>query len=246
MKLVVMENGYDISKAVSAEIISQINQKPDSVLGFATGNSPIETYKRIIEAYENGEVSLKNISTFNLDEYCGLDHDNIDGYYYFMKKMLFGQTDVDFSNVNFLDGTAQDYERECARYSEKIDTMGIDIQLLGVGTNGHIGFNEPADEFTHGAFCVKLTESTIKSNIVLFEGRQMPTHALTMGVGDIMKAKKILLIATGASKAKAIKAMFEGPVTPMCPASILQTHPDVTIFADKESIALLSTETING
>lgn len=246
MKLVVMDNGYDISVAVAKEFIKQINEKPDSILSFATGNSPIETYKRLIEAYKSGEVSFKNITTFNLDEYCGLDHDNIDGYYYFMKKQLFGETDVDFSKVNFLNGTAEDYESECKSYSDKIAKNGIDIQLLGVGTNGHIGFNEPADDFTDGAFCVKLTQSTIDSNKVLFNGRQMPTHALTMGVGDIMKAKKIILIATGASKAKAIKAMFEGPVTPMCPASILQTHPDVTIFADKDSISLLSAETING
>lgn len=239
-----MDSSYDISVAVANEFVKQINEKPDSCLCFATGNSPIETYERLVEAYNRGDVSFKNITTFNLDEYCGLDHDNADGYFYFMKKQLFGRTDVDFSNVNFLDGTADDIEKECKSYSAKLRKKGVDIQLLGVGTNGHIGFNEPSDKYTDTAFRVQLTQSTIESNKVLFEGRQMPTQALTMGVGDIMKAKRIILIATGASKAKAIKAMFEGEITPQCPASILRCHPDVTIYTDKDSISLLSQETI--
>lgn len=240
MKVVLLNSTYEISKAVSSIIIEQITQKPDSVLGFATGSSPVETYKRIIEAYENGEVSLKDITTFNLDEYCGLPHENENSYYYFMKDNLFGKTDIDYNKVHFLSGTTGDIDKECQVYRDDIEKAGgIDIQLLGVGTNGHIGFNEPSESFTDGPFKVKLAESTIKANSRFFEDGQVPEYALTMGIGDIMKAKKILLIATGASKTHAVKQMIEGEVTPHCPASILQNHPDATIFIDNESAALL-------
>ncbi|MCM1364879.1 MAG: glucosamine-6-phosphate deaminase [Faecalibacterium sp.] len=241
MKIVLMDSAYDISKAVSSIIIEQIKSKPNSVLGFATGASPVETYKRIIESYEKGEVSLKDITTFNLDEYCGISQDNVNSYYYFMKDNLFGKTDVDFSKVNFLSGQSDDIESECSAYREKIKNAGgIDIQLLGVGRNGHIGFNEPADEFTDGPFKVQLTESTIAANSKYFENDDMPRYALTMGIGDIMNAKKILLIATGESKANAIYQMIKGEVSPQCPASILQNHPDCTIYVDKESAKLIS------
>ncbi len=243
MKIIVLENAYEISKQASEIIIKQINNKHGSVLGFATGASPVETYKRIIESYENGEVSLKHITTFNLDEYADIDRENVNSYYYFMKDNLFGKTDVDFSKVNFLSGVKpEDAQAECKRYYEKIKQAGgIDIQLLGIGTNGHIGFNEPGDEFMDTPFLVKLTQSTIDSNKKYFEavGAEMPEYALTMGIGDIMRAKKIVLIATGTSKAKAIKALVEGEVTPKCPASILKLHSDVTIFLDKESASLL-------
>lgn len=242
MKIVKLSTANEISKEVAAVIIDQINSKPDSVLGFATGSSPIETYKRIIESYQDGKVSLKNITTFNLDEYCGLNHENENSYYYFMKDNLFGKTDVDFGKVNFLSGTSDDIAAECKAYQDKIAAAGgLDIQLLGIGANGHIGFNEPSDEFADGPFQVKLTESTINANRRFFEKEEdVPRYAVTMGIGDIMRAKKILLIATGAAKAEAVKAMVEGEVTPACPASVLQNHPDATIFIDEESAALLS------
>lgn len=241
MKVILMDNAYEISKAVSSIIIDKINNKPNCVLGFATGASPVETYKRIIESYKEGSVSLKDITTFNLDEYCGLSHDNINSYYYFMKDNLFGKTDVDFNKVNFLSGESDDIEAECDAYREKIKNAGgIDIQLLGVGTNGHIGFNEPAEKFTDGPFKVKLTQSTIDANSKYFENGDMPRYALTMGIGDIMNAKKILLIATGEAKANAVYQMVKGEVTPQCPASILQTHPDCTIYVDKASAKLIS------
>lgn len=240
MNVVKLKDPKEISIKVAEIFIDQINKKPDSVLGFATGSSPVETYKRIIENYENGKVSLKNITTFNLDEYCGLQKDNENSYYYFMKDNLFGKTDVDFSKVNFLSGTSGDIEAECKAYEDAIAKAGgIDIQLLGVGTNGHIGFNEPSDSFTDGPFKVKLTQSTIDSNSKYFENGDMPTHALTMGIGDIMRAKKIVLIATGDSKAQAVYNMIKGEVTPSCPASVLQNHPDATIFIDEESAKLL-------
>lgn len=239
MNIVLLNNVYDISVKVSQIIADQVKAKPNSVLGFATGASPVETYKRLIEKYESGEVSFKDITTFNLDEYCGLSRENKNSYFYFMKDNLFGKTDVDFEKVHFLSAHGNE-EEECKKYREEIAACGgIDIQLLGVGTNGHIGFNEPSDKFTDGPFKVKLTESTIKANSKYFENDDMPRYALTMGVGDIMNAKKIILIATGESKAKAVYAMVNGEVTPQCPASILQTHSDVTIFVDKESAKLL-------
>ena len=243
MKVIVLDNPVQISEAAADIIIKQVNNKHGSVLGFATGASPVETYKRIIEAYEKGGVSLKYITTFNLDEYVGLDRENVNSYFYFMKDNLFGKTDVDFSRVNFLSGTADNSEEECKRYSEKIkESGGIDIQILGIGTNGHIGFNEPGDTFADGPFAVKLTQSTIDSNKKYFEavGDTMPEYALTMGIGDIMRSRKIILIATGESKAKAVKALVEGEVSPECPASILKLHGDVTVFLDKESASLLS------
>ena len=240
MKVVKLQNAYDISVEVAKIITDQINAKPESVLGFATGSSPVETYKRIIEKYEKGEVSLKDITTFNLDEYCGLPQDNVNSYFYFMKDNLFGKTDVDFGKVNFLSGTSGEIEAECEAYRKAIEEAGgIDIQILGIGTNGHIGFNEPSDSFTDGPFRVKLTQSTIDSNIKYFEDGNMPTHALTMGTGDIMRAKKIVLIATGEAKAEAIFKTVKGEVTPMCPASVLQNHPDATIFVDEEAAKLL-------
>ncbi len=243
MKVIVLDNAVEISKQAAEIIIKQVNSNHGSVLGFATGASPVETYKRIIESYERGEVSLRHITTFNLDEYADIDRENVNSYYYFMKDNLFGKTDVDFDKVNFLSGVKpEDAEAECERYYNRIkEAGGIDIQLLGIGTNGHIGFNEPGDEFMDKPFLVKLTQSTIDSNSKYFEavGAKMPHYALTMGIGDIMRARKIVLIATGASKAKAVKALVEGKVTPECPASILQLHADVTIFLDKESAALL-------
>lgn len=243
MRVIVMNDPVEISKEAAKIIIKQINNKHGSVLGFATGATPVETYKRIIEAYEKGEVSLKYIKTFNLDEYVGLDRDNVNSYFYFMKENLFGKTDVDFDRVNFLSGTAEDSEAECKRYSDRIkECGGIDIQLLGIGTNGHIGFNEPGEKFADGPFAVKLTQSTIDSNRKYFEavGDTMPEYALTMGIGDIMRSRKIILIATGESKAKAVKALVEGEVSAHCPASILRLHSDVTVFLDKESASLLS------
>lgn len=240
MKVIVMDNAFEISKAVSSIIISEVKNNPKAVLGFATGASPVETYKRMIEACQNGEVSFKNITTFNLDEYCGLEKTDENSYFYFMKDNLFGKTDVDFKKVNFLSGNESQSEESCREYEEKIKAAGgIDIQLLGIGTNGHIGFNEPSDSFSDEPFKVKLTQSTIDSNSKYFKDKKMPGYALTMGIGDIMRAKKIILIATGESKANAVFKMVKGEVTPSCPASVLQNHADAVIYLDKESAKLL-------
>ena len=236
MKVIVMKDAAEISNAAADIIIKQVNRKHGSVIGFATGASPVETYKRIIEAYEKNEVSLKYITTFNLDEYVGLDRENVNSYFYFMKENLFGKTDVDFDRVNFLSGTAEDMDAECVRYSECIrNSGGIDIQILGIGTNGHIGFNEPGDKFADGPFAVKLTQSTIDSNKKYFEavGDKMPEYALTMGIGTILNAKKIIILANGAAKHAAIAKMLEGKLDTSCPASMLNLHADVTVICDE-------------
>ena len=242
MKVIVMNDAVEISHEAASIIVNQINKNRGSVIDFATGASPVETYKRIIEKYQSGEVSLKHITTFNLDEYVGLARDNVNSYYYFMQDNLFGKTDVDTEKVNFLSGLADDLEAECERYYERIKQCGgIDLQILGIGTNGHIGFNEPGDKFADRPFSVKLTQSTIDSNRKYFEavGDTMPEYALTMGIGDIMRSRKIILIATGESKAKALKQLVEGSVSPSCPATILQLHADVTILLDKAAASLL-------
>ena len=194
----------------------------------------------LIKMYENGEVSFKDITTFNLDEYCDLDKNDKNSYYTFMHEQLFNGLDILEENVHFLDGNAEDADAECKRYdAEIVAAGGIDIQLLGIGNNAHIGFNEPADSFTDGSFKVKLTDSTIEANKIYFDENPMPHYALTMGVNQIMSAKKIILIATGPKKAEAVRNMIKGEVTPQVPASILQNHNDVEIFLDEAAASLL-------
>lgn len=231
----------EIGVAVAEIFTNQVKSKPDCVLGLATGATPIPTYNNIIKNFNEGDFSFKGVKTYNLDEYCNLPKEDKNSYYTFMHKQLFDSLDILEENVHFLDGNAVDTEAECKRYDDEINAAGgIDIQLLGIGNNAHIGFNEPADEFTNGSFKVTLTQSTIDANKIYFDENPMPTHALTMGIRQIMSAKQIILIATGPKKAEAIKNMIEGPVTPQVPASILQEHDDVLIFLDEEAASLLS------
>lgn len=231
----IFDNAEQIGSAVAHKIIEQINESPNSVLGFATGASPIPTYKNLIKAYNNGEVSFKNVKTFNLDEYCDLPVEDKNSYYSFMHENLFNHIDVKEENINFLNGNAENAEAECERYDNLISENKIDIQLLGVGRNGHIGFNEPANKFTKGSFKVRLTQSTIDANSIYFDENPMPRFALTMGTASIMKSKMIIMVATGRSKSDAIYGMVHGDITPSCPASVLQLHPNVHIFLDKEA-----------
>ena len=240
LKLIVKNNSSEIAETVSAAIAAQIRKKPDSVLGFATGSSPIETYEKLIKKHEAGELSFKNVRSFNLDEYCGLSHEDPHSYFFFMQEKLFSRIDIDPENIHFMNGLAENDELECRRYSETLRQEGIDIQLLGVGRNGHIGFNEPSDKFSDGAFCVTLEDSTIEANKRFFEKKDdVPTKALTMGIGDIMSARKIILIATGSAKAEAIRSLILGEVTPLCPVSILQRHPNATVYCDPEAARLI-------
>ena len=239
MILHIFNNAEEIGKAVANLIVEQVNEKPDSVLGFATGASPVPTYKSLIKAYNKGKVSFKDITTFNLDEYCDLPKDDKNSYYTFMHENLFNHIDVKEENVNFLNGNAEDTDAECLRYDDLLTENKIDIQLLGVGRNGHIGFNEPSNKFTKGSFKVRLSQSTIDANSVYFDENPMPNYALTMGTVSIMKSKQIILIATGRSKSDAIDGLVNGDITPSCPASVLQLHPNVHIFLDKAAAARL-------
>lgn len=239
MDIRIFKNEAEIGAAAGKLYVDYINANPNCVLGFATGASPVPTYNYIVDEYNKGNVSFKGVKTFNLDEYCDLPKNHKNSYYTFMQENLFSKVDLDQSNVDFLDGNA-DPEAESKRYAEAIKAKGgIDIQLLGIGRNGHIAFNEPSDAFTDEAWKVTLTQSTIDANSIYFDDIPMPHYAMTMGIGSIMRSKKIVLVATGASKAEAVKNMIKGEVTPQCPASVLQQHSDVVVFLDEAAAALL-------
>ena len=228
--------------AVCADIFTALlTEKPNCVLGLATGASPVKTYRELIQRYESGQISFAGVTTFNLDEYCDLPRNEKNSYYTFMRQNLFDHLDIKPENVHIMDGNAADPEKEAAAFDAAIERAGgVDLQLLGVGRNGHIGFNEPAERFTDGSFKVKLNESTIEANSIYFDENPMPRFALTMGIGTIMKARKIVLIATGEKKAEAIRNAVEGEVTPHCPVSVLQTHPDALLLLDEAAASLLS------
>lgn len=227
---------YEEMSAIAAGIIGgQVLLKPNCVLGLATGSSPIGAYKDLVKSYEDGILDFSEVRTVNLDEYCGLDGTNPNSYRYFMNDNLFDHVNIDKANTHVPNGHADDLEEEAVRYESFIQSLGgIDLQLLGIGHNGHIGFNEPMDNFPATVHTVQLTESTINANSRLFERREdVPTQAITMGIGTIMKAKKILLIA-GPDKAEIVEKACFGKVTPEVPASVLQLHPDVTVILSAE------------
>lgn len=240
MEIKIFDTPDAVAPACADEFTSLLSSKDDCILGLATGASPVPTYRELIKRYNAGVISFKHASSFNLDEYVGLPRSDKNSYYTFMHKNLFNSVDINEKNVHILNGNAEDTEKECADYDAAIDAAGgIDIQLLGIGTNGHIGFNEPSDAFSDGTFKVKLTDSTVQSNSIYFTESAMPRYALTMGINSIMKAKKIVLIATGTSKAEAIKNAVKGEVTPRCPASVLQKHPNCIFFLDRAAASLL-------
>lgn len=241
MLIIKAKNYEDLSIKAANIMAAQITLKPNSVLGLATGSTPEGLYAKLIEKYNAGELDFSKIKTVNLDEYKGLSRDHDQSYYYFMNDKLFNHVNIDKANTNVPDGTKEDGEAECARYEELIKSMGgIDIQLLGIGGNGHIGFNEPDTSFIRDTHCVKLTDDTIEANSRFFASKDdVPKYAYTMGIGSIMQAKKILLVANGKGKADAIYKTVCGPITPEVPASVLQLHPDVTIVADEDALSLI-------
>lgn len=241
MNVLIYDNEEQISHASGVLIASEVIRKPNCVLGLATGSTALTPYRTMIELYKKGAVSFKNVTSFNLDEYCDLDPSDKNSYRSFMNDNLFSFIDIDTANTNFLDGNSTDIDAQCKGYEEKIKNAGgIDIQLLGIGSNGHIAFNEPSDTFPSISHQVALKESTIKDNARFFNSiDEVPTHSLTMGIGSIMNAKKIIIIAIGENKAKAVQQMVENDVSPMCPASILQFHNDVTLMVDKSAASLL-------
>ncbi|MGN0635180.1 MAG: glucosamine-6-phosphate deaminase [Acutalibacteraceae bacterium] len=240
MKVLTFKTVEEIGAAAGKMFVDVVKANDKAVLGLATGATPVPTYDYMAQACRKGEVSFKNVTTFNLDEYCDLPKEHKNSYYTFMFENLFSKIDVDPANVNFLNGNAPDAQAESDRYAEAIEAAGgIDIQFLGIGRNGHIAFNEPADKFTNNAFKVHLTQSTIEANSIYFDDIPMPHYAMTMGIGSIMRAKKIVLVATGKAKAEAVRTMLSGDINPHCPASILQAHPDCTVILDEDAASLL-------
>ena len=226
-------DSYEKMSHIAANIIfAQLINKPQSVLGLATGSSPVGTYKELIELCNKGDIDFSTVTSINLDEYVGLDGENDQSYRYFMNKNLFESVNIDINKTFVPNGKAADLEAECKAYDERIAAYGgIDLQLLGIGLDGHIGFNEPDSFFTKETHIVELDESTIKANARFFESEaDVPRKAVTMGMGGIMSAKKVLLIANGANKKEILEKAFFGPITPQIPASILQLHPDVTVI----------------
>ena len=241
MRIYKAKDYNDLSRKAANIISAQVILKPDCVLGLATGSTPIGTYKQLIEWYNRGDLDFSETKSVNLDEYRGLTKDNDQSYYYFMYNNLFKHININMDNTNVPDGTEPDSEKECARYEKVIEAYGgIDLQLLGLGHNGHIGFNEPAGDFAKTTHCVDLTESTIEANKRFFASvDDVPKQAYTMGIGTIMKAKKILLVVSGADKAQILHDVLCGPVTPDVPASVLQLHNDVIVVADEAALAKL-------
>ena len=240
MRLIRAKDYNDVSRKAANIIAAQIYLKPDCVLGLATGSSPVGTYKELIAKYEAGDLDLSKVRTVNLDEYVGLTKDHDQSYAYFMRSNLFDHVNINQNNCNIPNGMNPDAEAECARYDAVIDAFGgADLQLLGLGPNGHIGFNEPGEAFELETHCVDLTPATIEANKRFFDGNEdlVPKQAYTMGIKTIMQARKVLMVANGKGKADIVKKAFFGPVTPEVPASILQMHPDFILVGDEEALS---------
>lgn len=238
MIIFAVKDYLDLSRKAANIISSQITLKRNSVLGLATGSTPVGTYRQLVEKYQKGDLDFSTIRTVNLDEYRGLSGDHDQSYRYFMNDNLFSHVNIDLNNTNVPNGLEKDAERECSRYNQVIHSMGgIDLQLLGIGGNGHIGFNEPSSVFEKETHLVTLTEETRQANARFFASiDEVPTQAYTMGIKNIMDAGKILLLASGESKASALYDSLFGPITPGVPASILQLHPECIVIADEPAL----------
>lgn len=239
MQIVKAKDYDDMSRKAANIISAQVIMKPDCVLGLATGSTPIGTYKQLIDWYTKGDLDFGRVTSVNLDEYKGLGADSDQSYRYFMNTNLFGSINIRKERTFVPDGLEPDSDKACSMYNQIIsDVGGIDLQLLGLGHNGHIGFNEPSDNFEKQTHCVDLTASTIEANTRFFEkAEDVPRQAYTMGIQTIMQARKVLVVVSGADKAEILKKVVEGPITPQVPASILQLHNDVTIVADAAALS---------
>lgn len=241
MKIIKATDYKDMSRKAANIISAQVIMKPACVLGLATGSTPIGTYEQLVEWYKKGDLDFSGVTTVNLDEYRGISRDNEQSYYYFMNEKLFSKVNIDKERTFLPDGMEPDAEKACADYNAIIRSVGgIDLQLLGLGHNGHIGFNEPGMAFEAETHCVDLTESTMKANQRFFASMEdVPKQAYTMGIKTIMQAKKILVVVSGKDKAQILKDAFFGPITPHVQASVLQLHNDVTVVADAEALSAL-------
>lgn len=241
MQIHVYDNAAQVAQAAATLIAAQVLSKPDSILGLATGSTPIPTYQELSKMCNAGVVDFSKVRSFNLDEYCNLPVDHEQSYHSFMKAQLFDHINIDINNTRVPNGNAVDPQAECTDYDAAIAAAGgVDVQILGIGRNGHIGFNEPSDAFVYGCHIVNLTQSTIEANRRFFDSENdVPRQAISLGIGSIMNAKKVLLLATGADKADAIYNSVYGDVNPQTQASILRTHPDVIFLLDKAAASRL-------
>jgi glucosamine-6-phosphate deaminase len=235
MRIIKASDYNEMSRCAANIIAAQITLKPDSVLGLATGSTPIGTYKLLVKGYQQGNLDFSKVKSVNLDEYCGLDGSHDQSYRYFMNTNLFNHVNIDMANTNVPNGIATDLEQECKRYDRLIEELGgVDLQLLGIGHNGHIGFNEPNEFFDKATHVVELKQSTIDANSRFFEKiEDVPKRAITMGIKSIMSAKKVLLVA-GADKKDIIERALFGPITPQVPASVLQFHNDLIVVVSEK------------
>ena len=241
MRIIKTKDYNDMSRKAADIMASVITLNPTCTLGLATGSTPIGLYKNLIASYESGNLDFSKVHSINLDEYKGLSGDNDQSYRYFMNQNLFDHVNIDKANTNVPNGLEPDSDKACEAYNEIIHAAGgVDIQLLGLGRNGHIGFNEPCDHFPKETHCVDLTPSTIDANKRFFEKEEdVPRQAYTMGIGNIMSSHRILVLVSGKDKASILKQVVQGPVTPQVPGSILQFHPDCTIIADEDALSEL-------
>ena len=248
MRIIKAKDYQELSTKAASILAAQVTLKPDSVLGLATGSTPIGTYDQLVERYERGEVDFSQITTVNLDEYKGLDKENDQSYAYFMNKHLFNRINVDKKRTHLPDGMAADAKKECERYEKLIEEVGgVDLQVLGIGYNGHIGFCEPAPFFEKKTVCLDLAEATIEANKRFFESADdVPRQAFTMGVGTIMKGKTLMMLVYGEGKADILAKALLGDITPEVPASILQLHPDVIIVGDEGALSKFPTCVLEG
>ncbi|GGG74609.1 glucosamine-6-phosphate deaminase [Paenibacillus radicis (ex Gao et al. 2016)] len=236
MDIKIFDSAQELDAFAADLIVSTVQNKPAPVLGLATGSTPLGIYAKIVEMHRRQNISFQHVTSYNLDEYVGLTPDNDQSYAYYMKSHLFAHIDIP-SNQTFLpNGMAEDLEAECSRYDSMLQEQPVDLQLLGLGHNGHIGFNEPAEALTGGTHAVKLEQETREANARFFASMdEVPELAITMGVGSILKANHILLVVRGADKADIVKQALTGPITTDVPASLLQTHPRVTVLLDREA-----------
>ena len=240
MKVIITENYAEMSQKAAEVIMEIVKNNPKAVLGLATGSSPIGTYQLLAKDCKENGTSYSQVSTVNLDEYVGLTADHDQSYAYFMRDNLFNHIDIDLANTNLPSGVAADLAAECDRYNALLENYKQDVQVLGLGSNGHIGFNEPGTPFDSVTHLVDLTENTIKDNSRLFASiDEVPRQALSMGIKNIMNAKSILVVVSGKNKAEAVRGMVKGEITPELPASVLQLHPFVTVICDKDAASLL-------
>ncbi len=239
MKIIKAKDYKDMSRKAANIISAQVIMKPHAVLGLATGSTPVGIYKQLIDWYNKGDIDFSEVTSINLDEYRGLDHNHNQSYWYFMQENFFKYINIREDSINVPDGSNPDAKQACEEYENIIHAAGgIDLQLLGIGNDGHIGFNEPGAAFELATHCVDLTESTIEANKRFFSSKdEVPRQAYTMGIKSIMQARKVLMVANGKGKADIIKKAFFGPVTPEVPASILQMHPDFTLVGDEEALS---------